>query len=238
MKTIRNVKLTTVNRILVLSVLAMAGAIALAWQVQPARAFCDPATGQNCATPGTASHKRATRTPVPTPRPSATATLTASPTATWTATSTASPTATSTETPTSAPPQAAAPVAPPPTTACTQCGPSWPLISGGILLLIALGGLLFYLLFRRPLSLGSTNPNFFPDGRQNNTVNVPDGGLESGTIVIHDGEFGGDGGLENFTVNWRPDGLGNATIDFQDPGGFENTIGGKDIGDLSGGGMS
>ncbi len=221
MKTSKAVLFGIGRRILPLLVLVAVGAMTVAWQSQVAQGICDPATGLSCATPAQSSrHKNATRTPVPTPVPSSTATATSTTTPTLTATQTASPTSTVAGTSTAAPGAAAAPLVPPTNVACAQCGLPWPLLGGGAVLLLALGGLLFYLLFRRPLKLGPAKSNVFPDGRQNNTVTVPDGGLESATLTIHDGSLGG------------------ATITFQDPGGFENTIGGKDINDLSNSGMS
>lgn len=205
------------KRIIALLTLFMVGMTAAAWQPGTNQVICDPATG--CATSTQSSRpKKATRTPVPMPVASATTTSTMTPTATSAPTGTSIPTVTAS--PTAGPAPAVAPVPPPASNACAQCGPSWPLIGGGAFLLIALGGLLFYLISRRPLSLLPAIQDVFPDGRQNNTVTLPDGGMETNTINVRDGD------VDNFTVT------------FHDAGGFENTIGGKDINDLSGNGMS
>ncbi len=210
------------KRIVPLLVMVVVGIVTVAWQPQRDQGICDPATGQNCATSAQSSkHKRATSTPAPTPTPSPTATSPA--TATSTATQTASPAPTDTATSTAAV-QAAGPAAVPPTTACVQCGPAWPLIGGGAALFGAIIVVCFYLFSRRPLRMLPGQGGGMP-GQGGGTQ-----AEETGTMTIR------DGGLENFTVTWRDEGLGNATINFQDPGGFENTIGGKDINDLTGSG--
>ncbi len=206
------------KRILPLLVLIVVGVITMAWQVQPGQAQCDPATGQNCATPAQSSkHNRPTRTPAPTPTSSPTATSTA--TATSTVTQTASPVPTATATSAAALGQSGAPIPPPTNSSPTQTGPSWLLLGGGAALFGAIIVVCFYLFLRRPLGLLPAIQDVSPDGKENATFTMP------------------DGGTENFTVSWH-DGLGSATVTSQDPGGFENTIGGKDINDLTGSGMS
>ncbi len=206
------------NRMLPLLVMIAIGLITVAWQPQLDQGTCDPATGQNCAPAQQPSKRKATRTPIP-PTFTPTATVTSTATATSTATHTASPVPTASGTSPAPLGQPAAPVPPAANPAAGRSGPAWPLIGGGALLFGAIIVVCFYLL-RRPLGLLPAIQDVSPEAR------------ETGTIDVR------DGGLENFTVNWHDGGLGGATVTFQDPGGFENTIGGKDIGESSGGGVS
>ncbi len=136
------------------------------------------------------------------------------PTPSPTATSTATATSTVTQTPTPAPTFTATAAAAlgqavgPAAPAGNKAGPAWPLIGGGAALFGAIIVVCFYLFSRRPLRLLPAVQDVNPEAR------------ETATMTIRDGEF------ENFTVT------------FHDPGGFENTIGGKDINNLTGSGMS
>jgi hypothetical protein len=213
----------------------------------PQNQGCYDAAGVPCtSTPQSPSNNNPKPTKVPTrvrsktPTPTSTDTLTDTPTQTATVTSTPIPTHTATPTATALPPTGTATPTATPIPFCIFCGKTSPgLWGGGLLLLIGLGGVLYWG-FGRPLGLGpSSGTDPFPGGSENATVTLPN---ENGTIMPP------EGGRDNFTMTVHAGsdlggGMESATIAVHDGydlgGGMESaTMTVHDAGDIAPDGLS